>query len=636
MNGVSANCIGDSSEFGCGEVVTENCTFEKDLYCPEGKGLILGENEIFIDGNGFTLSGSSREDEAIINEGYDNVTIKNLNISGFCFGIFFKNVNNSNIEECSIGYGFGSGMWFYSSSNNYIENNDIREGRDGHGILFSNGAKNNFVSENTISTKNGVGIALSNSQENEFILNMVCNNKKSDFFFGEHSFENNRVNNTCESIEFNPPSNRSNMCASPCYSKKETGNNLNESLYSEPDTKTDNLKASRNPNTPYNCCVSVSNNSIIFYCGDSITQSCVFNTNITCESGIGLVVGAENVTIEGAGYTLDGVNPIGCSGWEEPMEDHVGVFNSGFDRVSVVDLEVANFCKGIYFKGKPSDPVSDCLIENCKVKNNGNPDSLTNDAGLFLAYMENSTIRNNTIKESQGGGKGCLDGGNGIFLYAGGNNQITENIVSANKKAGIFTKQKPKNNRISDNEVVDNGQGGIVLRCKLSSFFMIENNKVSGNKGPGIFVGGAGNTIKYNTVTDNKNGSIYTGDASFANGIRISRQADNTTLISNNVTRNDESDIYIKEGLVDIKGYNNSYDSSANFEEIKYNPQDRENVMGNKLMSFSSQGEIPEEKSEDSFFSSVKTPMMATILVFLIVLTMTHGFRRENTKWNRI
>ena len=64
---------------------------------------------------------------------------------------------------------------------------------------------------------------------------------------------------------------------------------------------------------------------------------------------------------------------------------------------------------------------------------------------------------------------------------------------------------------MSYNDVYGNGQGGIILRCKKTATHTIEENNVHENYGSGIFIGGPGSIIRHNTITNNKNGSVYTG-----------------------------------------------------------------------------------------------------------------------------
>ena len=227
------------------------------------------------------------------------------------------------------------------------------------------------------------------------------------------------------------------------------------------------------------------------------------------------------------------------------------------------------------------------VIDNCEIHDNGNATCSTDTSihGIHICYITSSTISNNRIYNNTGTGAGCGDGGNGIFLYSGSkefaDNHITDNKIFNNRKGGFFTKKGLQNAVISGNHVYGNGQGGIVLRCKLSSFFTIENNIVTDNKGPGIYVGGPGNTLRYNTATDNKNGSTYGDDASVANGIRISREAADTTLIENDVTGNDDTDVYVKKGLTGIAGSNNTYQTTSNYEDYS---QDSQVVRGKKVV----------------------------------------------------
>jgi parallel beta-helix repeat protein len=70
---------------------------------------------------------------------------------------------------------------------------------------------------------------------------------------------------------------------------------------------------------------------------------------------------------------------------------------------------------------------------------------------------------------------------------------------------------KPERTNVTYNNITGNGQGGIILRCKKSATHIIEYNNVTENYGTGIWIGGPNNTIRYNTITNNKNGSAYTG-----------------------------------------------------------------------------------------------------------------------------
>ena len=606
----NAGCIGNATgtDYGCGDTVIESCIFDGDLNCSTKYGLIIGADGIVIDGNGYAITTDTRADEeGIHNDGRDGVTIKNLKISGFCFGIYWRDVDNGNILDNSIDYHQGSGIWLSTSSRNNVTGNIIDYSDGGQGILLSSAANRNIIRDNEVMTVTGRGVNIDGSNENELRDNRVCGNARGDVVV-ESGSGNLGSNNTCETVRGYSDSDDS-PCTHPCPSCeiRSAGGSKEVGGHGKPTCG----------------CVSVRDPSTIFACGDTVTESCRFNCNLSYQSGHGLVVGADNIVIDGNGYTLDGVTPGDCSGFGIQRS---GIFNQGYDGVMIKYLEIMNFCNGIYLRGDEitGDVVNNNTIDNCEIHHNGNDLEDTATHGIKMHYVYKSTISNNLVHHNKGKGTSCENGGNGIFLNAGDYNAIVNNTVYDNTKAGIFTRMKPRYNNVTDNRVTGNGQGGIVLRCKLSSLFIIENNIVTDNKGPGIYVGGPGNMLRHNTATDNKNGSTYGDDASIANGIRISREADNTTLIENEVTGNDDADIYVSEDLTEITGHNNTYQTTSNYEDYL---RDSQVVRGKKVVgitklfkSFESGTELPAVKV---------TPLMATLIVVILLIFVVFGYSRN-------
>ncbi|NMX21869.1 hypothetical protein C5S30_05445 [ANME-1 cluster archaeon GoMg4] len=603
---VSAGCVGEitGTDYGCGDTVIESCTFNENLTCPGG-GLNIGADGITIDGNGYTLSGTGGSgEEGIHNEGCNDVTIKDLNIVDFCFGIYFTGVNNGSITNNGISYGVGSGIWLHSSLYNEITGNHIYHGDEGHGILLSDSANNNTVRYNNVTTSNGMGICIEDSNENELYHNYVCFNRRGDIVVTGSMNRGN--NNTCGMTD-----NYNDTTGIPC------AHSCTSCMDFEAETPLVAECCDRRCG-----CISNINASKIFACGDTVTESCTFNCDLSCKNGHGLIIGAYNVTINGNGHTLDGVLAGACDDWVERS----GIYSKGYDNVMIKNLEIKNFCNGIYLEGDTRDVIYRNTIDTCEIHHNGNDKGGdTQTHGIKMRYVYNSTISSNKVHHNLGRGDSCENGGNGIFLYAGDYNIITNNTVYGNTKAGIFTKMKPKYNNISDNTVTENGQGGIVLRCKLSSLFIIENNVVSDNKGVGIYVGGAGNTLKSNTVMDNRNGSAYGWDGM---GIWIEREAYNTTLVSNNVTGNDYADIKVKEGLTGIKGYNNTYEKSSNYEG---NFEESEIVEG-KRMECKYTNYTAAGVDRSGMPSTSMTPLAATLLVVLVLGFIFCGYLRGNKR----
>lgn len=616
MGSANAGCVGEITgiDYGCGDTVIESCTFNENMNCTTKYGLIIGAEGITIDGNGYTISGSEEypDSEGIHNEGCNNVTVKDISTKGFCFGVYVKEANYCEIINNSINYGVGSGIWLFTSSYNNITNNKINYGKEGHGILLSDNATDNVLEYNKIMTVDGMGICVYESKENEFYHNIVCGNGRGDIIV-ESGYGNVGNNNTC-----NITANYNDSGGSPCtYSCSGV---LKESITPEPTVTTGK--------SGHGCgCGCVSNvSSKIFGCGDVVTESCRFNCNLSCPAGHGLIIGADGITIDGNGYVLDGVEPGMCDGFGVQRS---GIYNPGQDGVVIRNLEIENFCNGVYLKGDEvaGNLVYNNTIINCDIHHNGNDIGETATHGIKLKYVYRSMISDNRVHHNRGGGDSCEGGGNGIFLYAGDYNLIFNNTVCDNTKAGIFTKMKPRYNNISHNEVRGNGQGGIILRCKCSSSFNIEHNIATENKGPGIYVGGPDNTLRFNTLINNKNGSIYKDDASVADGIRISREADNTTMVENEASGNDNMDIYVKEGLTAL-GYNNTYQTFLNYEDsLALTGEGEEEVEGKRMVVWK---EMYKEMKQGIEIPPVKvTPLMATLIVIIALAFILYGYLRK-------
>ena len=309
----------------------------------------------------------------------------------------------------------------------------------------------------------------------------------------------------------------------------------------------------------------VADNGAAFFCGATVTKSCTLNGSMICSSGHGLVIGADNVTIDGNGYTLDGVVPGICT-WG----DRSGIYNKGHDDAVITNLEIKNFCNGIYLHGVYRD-----TIENCNIHHNGDVTSSFATHGIKMKHVFNSTIRNNSIHHTIAPAEpnpGCEDGGNGLFLYEGDYNNLTGNEFYNNTKGGILIKMKPRYNNISHNHLWANGQGGIILRCCLCNFNLIEYNNASDNYGSGIFIGGNNNTIRDNIVCNNRDGGPYYADNSVGGhgyGINVGRGDGScfNNLISNMICGNDYKGIYVVSGVIGNNGYENACDTTENYND---------------------------------------------------------------------
>ena len=319
-------------------------------------------------------------------------------------------------------------------------------------------------------------------------------------------------------------------------------------------------------------------------CGDTVVSDWTFTEDMTCPAAVagvhGLTIGADGITIDGAGFKITGSETAEVCDWvgeTNPNTGYCGVFNLEHGNVMIKNLEIVGFCTGIGLQGSGKNPVAGSTIDNCEIHDNGGADCSTDTSthGIHACYIKASTIKNNRIYHNTGTGAGCGDGGNGIFLYAGSkdfaDNIITGNKIYNNRKAGFLTKKGLQHAEITENHVYGNGQGGIVLRCRSSSHNLIERNNASANFGDGIFIGGENNTIRNNVVTNNMAGfRLKSGDTiGDGDGIDMgrNRESNNNDLVSNTVCGNEGTDIDVTTDCSGNHGTDNTCDTTNDYND---------------------------------------------------------------------
>ena len=321
-----------------------------------------------------------------------------------------------------------------------------------------------------------------------------------------------------------------------------------------------------------------------FGCGDTVTESCTFNENLSCPSGHGLEIGEDGITIDGNGHKITGGRNdcSGCDGETNQIGCSCGILSENHDNVTIKNLEVTNFCNGIVIRGEQPHHAQNILIENGEVHDNGAEGSCDDGAGythgIHLLLVDDSVITTSNVHNNTGcDTDACLAGGMGIVLSTRcNNNSIINNSVHDNAHSGIYSKMICKYNNVSYNEIINNGKynalapcGGVVGRCKLSSEWKIEQNEITDNYGPGIFMGGEKNIITYNTITGSKNKAG--GDIKIGYGISMGRSdgSFNNELYHNIVCDNEGESIYsvTVEAGRENTGDENRCDSTINYDD---------------------------------------------------------------------
>ena len=322
--------------------------------------------------------------------------------------------------------------------------------------------------------------------------------------------------------------------------------------------------------------------------GTVIMTSCELDRSWTIPAGeAGYIIGADGVIIDGRGlHKITGnVTGANCEWASESITCTVsGIYNAGYDNVVIQNLEIVGFCTGVALEGTGGDKIRNNIVDNCKIHDNGfnTPSGGSSMAthGVHACWVEAGvggepaiTITESDIYDNEGTGSACGDGGNGVFIYAGGPGtkhekcDVSYNNLYGNAKSGFWTKMMLTRSEIVHNEIWGNGygtgitddqRGGIVLRCKMSNENLVAYNDVHDNDVDGIFIGGSSNTIEYNNVTNNTDDGIDMGrsDGSYDN-----------ELYENTVCDNWDSDISTFGAGSNTTGDDNTCDTTKDYDD---------------------------------------------------------------------
>jgi parallel beta-helix repeat protein len=236
-------------------------------------------------------------------------------------------------------------------------------------------------------------------------------------------------------------------------------------------------------------------------CGDVVAENTVLDDDIgPCADG-GLVVAADNVTLDLAGHSVFGTTDYA---------DGVGILVSGRVGVTVTGGRVGLFDAGIYIEGGGHNRVSNMLIHH----NGSGTAEAVRRPGRPLALGDGIAINSsaNLIQHNLVVRNGPNDG---IGLFANSrSNRIEQNVVIENDTTagetsiddGIRLDYAVRDNVVVRNVVRRNGHHGIAV-YGFADTNTIRANVVFSNASDGIRVDGASNRILGNRTGRNGTGA---------------------------------------------------------------------------------------------------------------------------------
>jgi parallel beta-helix repeat protein len=236
-------------------------------------------------------------------------------------------------------------------------------------------------------------------------------------------------------------------------------------------------------------------------CGQTITHDTTLTVDLTNCPGDGLVIGADNITLNLNRHTIDGT--VGqLPACDEPPFGSDGIRAGGYDGLTIENGTVQQFVHGID-GGAEGDGVANSDLHGLVVRDN-------RFGGI--SFGSNQLLNNhNRIVGNETYGNGC---GAGIFLNNADGNRVARNR-SHDNQGGIGVCCSP-NNLVEDNVVAHNSETGIAIYFGKHSHNVVRHNSVTGSQ-DGIFVGFAegsqDNVVADNHSYNNTNGAITLEDA---------------------------------------------------------------------------------------------------------------------------
>ncbi|MET0512394.1 MAG: right-handed parallel beta-helix repeat-containing protein [Thermoleophilaceae bacterium] len=190
------------------------------------------------------------------------------------------------------------------------------------------------------------------------------------------------------------------------------------------------------------------------------------------------MIGADNITLDLNGHTVDGDGMLGC---DEFYACDFGVDNTaGHHGVTIKDGSIREFATAVVVFG----------ADHSRLRRLSSSHNVL--GGILLIESPGARIEQNSISAN-----GLTTDQAGLIVFDSSGVRIERNSVFDNGDIGMFL-QGVDDSRVERNSVSGNPEAGVILDGN--------RNEVSGNRasknGDGISVGGDSNTIVSNRVSD--------------------------------------------------------------------------------------------------------------------------------------
>jgi large repetitive protein len=289
------------------------------------------------------------------------------------------------------------------------------------------------------------------------------------------------------------------------------------------------------------CCVAVGAGPAFashVSCGDTITADTTLDSDLVNCPNNGIVIGADDVTLDLNGHTIDGDGELQEDCPEGAFCD-VGIDNTaGHTGVTIKRGAIRDFDVGIFIVGASENRIqrlssadnssfgvivgdsSESRIDHCSSVGDG-------VSGILMFDSRDNRIDHNSVTGAHGYAipvfgssdnrveKNTLDGNDhGILLDSSNDNDVKGNRISHSGGSSIDLGHAT-GNRVEENVLRDNGDGVIVADGQGN---LVSGNSVTGTGffgfpdtgGFGVVIdGGSDNLVQRNAVTGGRGPAIF-------------------------------------------------------------------------------------------------------------------------------
>jgi parallel beta-helix repeat protein len=287
--------------------------------------------------------------------------------------------------------------------------------------------------------------------------------------------------------------------------------------------------------------------STVVTCGQTLTSSTrLANSLIGC-SGDGVVIGADNITVDLAGHSISGVNAPGTE----------GIADDGHRGVRIQNGMIANFfLNGVGLRGAPHSAVSSLTIRKIGAGGGENDTS----AGVLVKDSPNTLVTASTVANDVSAFQS-----DGVDVLSSAGTTVSGNRIADNAWDGMVVIASP-GTRVIGNALDGNQNQGIEVNAG-SDGTLLAGNQARNNVSSGLVVGAvSGARIEGNTLTGNGDSGLFMFDLlnsrvsanrAGGNGVGIDLEGGQNGSTGNRIANNDASH-NAHAGLVVADGANDN------------------------------------------------------------------------------